>query len=342
MSDKQANSPSYLARDLAWSEISPIAWDQAVESAGGSYFLAYSRLRLWRQVQHARRVRVRILQLLLGDTLAGLCVVRSQAGRHIFHERLLLMPGHTAQWRLAFTAVLNHLGSGWYRYGPSNSIAPGRCAELQQIAGVHAVGPRAYAVQAVNFGAYPRWDDYLRDLKPGTRNECRRAENRHQLTLSVNRGRSIWRGAAHLALEMHRQPHRRGQRLDQFGQTLGLALSTATLGTSAAVFAAKSAGNPIALQYHVDFGGNRYYVAGAGPHMQPSPAWWLTLQVLKDAWETNPNGKVILGSFYPDLYDGTGKGLLDFRRRCRAVSFESEILEFRYQGLGTGPGRTVP
>lgn len=332
------NEPCFQVEEIEWGAVSAAEWDAAIQSARGSYLLAHRRLSIWRRSQQARGARVRVLKLLASDHEAGLCIVRSRNNIHTLRERLLLFPGQEAWWTSALSAVLEHIGTGTYRYGPSNSVSPGRAAELVLIPGVSIIDAKPYAVQAVDFSRYVSWNEYLHDLKPGIRNECRRAENRHALELVATSGRGIWRAIGRFALQLHRQPHRKGRRLAELRQVLSLVLSTATLRTSAMMFTATSGSEALATQYHVDFGSDRYYAAGAAAHMQPSPAWWLTIQAFKDAWERNPNGRVILGSFYPHLHDGkTGQGLLDFRRRCRATSFESEMLEFRFEREGSPP-----
>jgi hypothetical protein len=282
-----------------------------------------------------------MLKLLASGKDAGLCIVQTRNNIHTLRERLLLFPGQEAWWAPALSAVLEHIGSGTYRYGPSSSISPGRASELGLITGVSITDVKPYAVQAVDFSRYCSWTEYLYDLKPSIRNECRRAESRHELRFVAAAGSDIWRAIGRLVWRLHRQSHRKGHRLAELRQVLSLILSTATMRTSAKMFTATSGSKALAMQYHVDFGTDRYYVAGAAAHMQPSPAWWLTILAFKDAWERNPNGKVILGSFYPHLHDrNTGEGLLDFRRRCKSTSFESEIIEFKFERNGILPTQT--
>ncbi|MBF9150229.1 hypothetical protein [Novosphingobium jiangmenense] len=332
MSALPRNAPSFRVEEIDWGAVSATEWDTAIQSARGSYLLAHRRLSIWRRSQRARGAKVRVLKLLASGQEAGLCIVHSRDNIHTLRERLLLFPGQEMWWAPALSAVLEHIGSGTYRYGPSSSVSPSRASELGLVSGVSITDAKPYAVQAVDFSRYGSWNEYLYDLKPGIRNECRRAETRHDLELVATSGRGIWRAIGRFVLQLHRQPHRKGRRLAELRQVLSLILSTATLRTSTVMFTAASGSEALATQYHVDFGSDRYYAAGAATHMQPSPAWWLTIQAFKDAWERNPNGRVILGSFYPHLHDGkTGEGLLDFRRRCRAISFESEILEFRFQ-----------
>ncbi|BEV00852.1 hypothetical protein [Novosphingobium olei] len=327
----RSNAPVFVGEDVRLGAITPEEWDRTIQRAGASFILAHKRLTLWRRAQVLKGSKVRILRLLADGAIAGICIVRSRNGINTVRERLHLFPEYDVHWAQALQAVLRHVGTGFYRYGPADSISPPRSAELLQLAGVQITDVKPYTVHAVDFGRYAGWEDYERGLKPGIRNECRRAESRHGLHLASHSGRAIWPQIGGFARDLHRQPHRKGGRRAELRQVISIALSTATLRGEATMFAAVSDGRALARQYYVDFGKDRYYTAGAAARLQPSPAWWLTIRALREAYKRNPGGRVILGSFYPHLHDGSGDGLLDFRRRCGATSFDSDMFEFRYE-----------
>ena len=323
--------PQIVVVPLAWSAIDPIAWDTTTIAAGASYQVAHAQLAVWRRLQRLTGTRLHFLQLRFGDAVIGQCVVKHRRGVFAIRERLMLLPQHDDLWTDAMASVLEHLGTGRYRYGNSKSISSARDAQFAGMRGVTISRTVPYVVQAVDFSAHDDWESYWAMLKGNVRRNFRRAADEHDLWLATDHGKSILAHVPGFARALARQVHRKGARMQMLIDIRAMVMTMAGLANAAKLLRARSGRRTLAWQFHVAFGRDVYYVAGASERMQPSPAWWLTIKALHEAWTSNPGGKVVLGPFYPEIHDeANGGGILQWRRHCRARDFPGCVVHFDY------------
>lgn len=316
---------------LSWDAIDAADWDDMVRASGGSYQAAYAKLAPWRRFQRMSGARVSLLELRWEGLAIGVCVLSQKGGVARIRERIMLLPEHEDLWPEAMAAILAHVGPGRYSYGRSTSIAPAREAQIARLPGVTIASTSPYLIQAVDFGAFDDWDHYWTGLKGNIRRNLRRASEEYALDLQCQRGNAILGSLPAFALAIARQKHRKGALRATLADARAIAMTATGMGHSARLLRATSGSDNLAWQFHVSFGRDDYYVAGAARRLQPSPAWWLTVKALQDAWQRDPDRRVVLGPFYPHLHDETlGGGLLQWRKWCRAQDFPACVVEFDY------------
>lgn len=318
--------------DTRWHAIDKAAWDHVAQAAGGSYLLAHGRLAVWRVMQRLAGNRVRFLQIMAGNLVAGQCVMVSRGGGHQVHERLMLLPEFAPFWSQAMQAVLGHAGRGIFRYGRSMSVAPSRREELAQISGVTIRQVTPYSLQVIEFADFADWGDYWRRLNSNVKRNVRGAEARHTLGLASDSGKTVLRLLPGFFKTALGKDYNRHRIMELVGDMRGLATIAIGLREAAVMTRAFADSDNVAWQYHVGFGGTDYYVAGTSRRMQPSPAWWLTIKTFEKIWQNPDCQRIVLGNFFPDIYnESEGWGLLQWRKFCQARDFPSEIVEFSYE-----------
>jgi hypothetical protein len=327
---------SITVTEVGHKTIEPRAWDEFAKQCATSFQCTYAYLRAW-AFKNSFRYDLRLFELHVQESGApqkvGQCAIGVGAAGSVFVGELQLLGGHSRSWTGAMTALLNHLGPGRYRYGSTDSLEKRREEDLGQIGAVRIESVRPVVVEAVDFSRWPTWEDYWHAISSNSRRNARRAEALiPDLSIAVCQG---FKAALHLPVllslrtAMYKrkglafQPWRDG--LSDLGMILGCPQYACT-----AVVWARN--RPLAAISAIEFGSHVYYANGGSRPDNGGAAWYLTIALLRRAYERDPKtAKFIMGYVdYATHDEQIGGGLLRFRRSCRVSAYPTSIVCFSY------------
>lgn len=323
--------------------IAPSDWDDFAIRCEGGYRSAYRHNTGW-VLKRGPRARLRRFELVsrgpTGTRKVGQAVVGSTRRGGAFLDRLLLLPECQSLWPLAMEAVLRCLPDGVYAYGWEQNLEPPREQMLAAIPGVSVDRVRALVVECVDFASWPSWDAYYQAVSANVRRNVKKARSSIQdLEVVAERGTGSLRhlpAMVRLRSSMYQRKHLRFRALGAVVSTMANAFVG---GTREFIALAVGDGRPLAAFRGSTFGRNTYYHDGGSVPDNHGAAWFLTVEMLRAAYERDPRGRFVMGYVDPQLHDEQlGGGLLRSRRACRVTDSPTSVVTFSWRGGGADHG----
>ncbi|MBV8593857.1 MAG: hypothetical protein JOZ27_06125, partial [Caulobacteraceae bacterium] len=268
-------------------------------------------------------------------------VVTGKNGVTDFYDGLALEPEHQHRWAEAMEAALADLGPGRYSYGDPWSLEPSRAETIKALGALEVEDCRECVTQAVMFSNWPSWEAYYRSTSENSRANARRAAAKFP-DIKV---RFATRMAAIPAIvtltSLRKDTYER--------KSLGFSRATAAaryaakslISPSQAKVAYVTAGGKVRAAMELEeFGPVTCYRSGGSARDADGAAWFLTFEVLKAAYEADPNGVFVMG--YYRIGDDIAPGLVRSRRSVRVTDRPSSTIVFTWLGDGASSGVRPP
>jgi hypothetical protein len=312
------------------------AWNGFAEACGSSMRSTYGHMLAWTaKALGSRKLRLfEVYAETAGErTKIGQCAIGAARGpRHIFLDRLQLLPEHAHLWQAAMTQVLSRSGPGQYEYGWPLNLEPARENTLAAIPGVTVGEVRPLVVQAVDFQRWASWDDYYRDISENSRRNAKAAEKKFaDLRIETRTGLDSIRTVPALIRLRGALSDRKGLDINAGMAAVGYCATIVSCSRYMSTSVTKAGGRELSCYYGAEFGGNIFYLEGASAPNNGGAAWHLLIAVLRDAYERLPKGKFIMGYIDYALHDeDKSSGLLRSRQACRVTDYDTSIVKFAW------------
>lgn len=325
-----------VARPVRRRSILGGGWDRFAEVCGGSLKSTRAHLVGW-QLKNLPNYRLRLFDLYALDSTPprkiGQCALGfAKTGRHVFIDRLQLLPPEAGLWTRAMDAILSRCGAGAYEYGWEINLEPAREVDLGDVAGVSVEAVRPLVVQAIDFSRWDTWDEYYWGMRKGARQSAQFAERDIiDLEFVTRKGwRSLLAAPALVRLKALMSARKKiPLRIARLVTSCVGSILLAPKQTITRV--AKGGGAVLAAYYGVEFGANVYYLEAASLPNNQGASWALLISMIRRAFEQNPRGKFIMGYVDYAIHDEElGGGLLRSRSACRVTDYPTSIVDFSY------------
>jgi hypothetical protein len=311
------------------------AWDDFAQRAGASYLCSNANLR----GEKLRTRGLRRLAVFMEGRQVAQCAVVTDAvqGRRgmRFVDSVQVLPEHALLWPRIMTALLRYLGAGRYFYGGKWNVEAPRSGILRLIPGVTIVEVAHYTVNAVDFGRWPDWAAYERDISSNAKRSVIKAKKADPgITISIDQGAAAaFRHVVPLTILRWRTNRRKG--LTNVAIPVDASryfLRSTLMGQNSFTARAIMFGRTTAYFSGMRYGANTFYLHGASTLDSQGGSWFLMLEMLHRAWR--PDGKFMLGMYLTGS-DWAGRdNILLSRRHCRATDFPNELVEFEFRENG--------
>jgi hypothetical protein len=318
-------------------EIDPRQWDAFAQASGASYLSAHRQLRAW-AIKHWRDYDLSLFEIYVDEGGAqrkiGQCAVAVSLHKRLFLDRLQLLRDDPILWRQAMSALLQELGPGHYEYGWRWSLEPPREQDFGRIEGVVVERVQPLFVHAVNFGQWPTWESYLKNISPNCRRNARRAEtDLPDLSLDVRQGRRALLQCLVLLRLRSAMCRRKFLPFNGWRSAISYLGMIIRCPESTITAVASAGGRSLAALIEVEFASNTYFLEGASRQDNSGAAWYLQLAMLRRAYERNPaSGKFVMGYIdYATHTEERGGGLLRSRRALRVTEYATSLVSLTYQ-----------
>ena len=283
------------------------------------------------------RYKVRLFEIFegadAGERKIGQCAIAmGRKCKSIFLDRLQLLEPTNEVWMAAMQALLSLAGPGDYEYGWVLNLEPPRELQLAKIEGVSVAGLWPLIVQAVDFSRWLDWESYHRAISENSRRNAKVAlRDMPNLQIDTKTG---WRCLAAIpALIRLRSSTTLRKGLANSIPRSAASYAATILLCSRYMFTSIATNGRLRLSsfYGARFGGNTYYLEGGSASKNGGAAWHLLLSILRDAYELNPRGKIIMGYIDHSTHDDEASGgLLRSRAACRVTDYPTSVIDFRY------------
>jgi hypothetical protein len=332
---EMAGIPEVSVVEVRRKAVDEASWDDWAQRCGGSVRSSLSHARGW-SVRHSLKSRLRLFELYIADGARvrkmGQFILSDSTREKIFLDRIQLLPADSGLWVEAMASILKAVGSGAYRYGWELNLEEPREEYFRKIPGVVVDSVRSITVEAVDFSQWDTWEAYLRGTSNNIRRNAKKALTEFpDLALVSSRGlRSVRQipSLIQLRSSMYRRKGISFRAVQAATSTLGHTLSSPDY-----VFTvlAVGAGKAQAAFNGSAFGSNTYYTDGGSRADNNGAAWYLMIEMLKQAYNRAPDGKFIMGYVDHSTHDESiGGGLLRARRSCRVTDYETSVVWFRW------------
>lgn len=304
-------------------------WDEFAKATGASMEVSRGWLDGWR-LRHLGRVR--LFEVVAGDTKVGQCAVLGNGGNHDLRDGLMLDKQAHSLWPQAMAVLLSRLGPGQYRLGSKWSPASPADAALADVPGVTIASQKGFIVQAVDFSRWPDWESYWQGVSSNVRRNVAKGYRDSEHLVDLSHGRPALRRLP-LVLRGNLAAHRR-KSLGRLGWrvTAHMAGEGLACRDHLVVAALQSGQQPITCRASIAFGRRVHYLGGGGS--SDAGAGWLVMHaLLQQAHAQGPGAMFIMGPFDPERHDeAIGGGLLRSRRACRVSDLPARITRFSFAG----------
>lgn len=325
--------PDLTVTELVGSGIHPAQWDSFARQCKASGRSAYRHTQAW-AVKHRLRSRLRRFELHIeGDGVrrkVGQCAIGQAKHERIFLDRLQLLPDSSAMWKAAMAALLHAAGPGRYVYGWTQNLERSRDDDLRQIPGVTVGAVRPITVEAVDFSRWRSWEDYWHATSNNIRRNVRKAQTEiPDLALESHRGVRSLADVPTITRLRAATLGRKGLTMKPVNfaaSTAGTILSCPEYTFTAVAF---GRGQVLAAFSGLQFGSSTYYVDGGSASGNSGASWYLMMNMLREAYERDPDGKFVMGYVdYAIHQEAVGGGLIRSRRSCRVTDYGTSIVSF--------------
>jgi len=307
-------------------------WNAFAERNRSSVRLTTGHLRGW-AVKHVGRRRLRLFEVHAGGGASGdvvaQCAVGTAGTDHVFLDRLVLAPS-AGPWPPVMAAVLTAVGPGTFSYGWELSMEPPREDDIAAIPGVTVTRVRPMVVEAVDFAAWPTWEEYWRAISTNVRRNVKKAQNEIDgLQLDVRSGLGSLRHVPTIIRLRSTMYRRKGLRFRRTAAAVSAVAGIVSARRYALTAVATSSAGPMAAFHGLEFAGSTYYADGGSQAGNSGAAWYLITRMAQRAYDAHPHGRFVMGYVEPAIHDeAVGGGLLRSRRSMRVTSYPTSTVTF--------------
>jgi CelD/BcsL family acetyltransferase involved in cellulose biosynthesis len=329
----EPKSHDVKARQVSLSGPDAENWDQFARLCGAGFHARRRRLLVLGRLRAlSGRVRLRTFALFKGNIKIGQAAIATTGDRHVFIDRLMILPEFENFWREGLRSVLDLVGSGHYRYGWQWSIEPAREALVAQLPGVKITDVRPIVVQYVDFSQFPDWDAYYSALGGAVkRNGALARKHFSDIRVDMSRGlTAVSKLRRHVELR-GRTLARKSLIMTENFATLRSVAGALALGEEQQVLTASTGGRILASKRLICLEDATYYLDSGRARGDNGLSWLLMTETLRATFRRHPGGKFVMGYVDYALHDESRSGgLIKSRRWCRAIDQDSSIFDFEY------------
>jgi GNAT acetyltransferase-like protein len=308
-------------------------WDSFAHKCGASFQSGYHAIRAcgydafrkWQKNLLPLRLRLFEIYDKESDHKIGQCAIALRGQHGLFIDGLQLLPERHGSWTTAMAALLARLGPGRYRYGSHWNIEPPRERNLETISGLAIEAVEPLTLQAVDFSRWKSWDDYLHGVSKNARRNANRA-CAGSPSLRIRRGLATVIDIPAL-VRLEACTLRRKNLKPASGRNFARLVRAITMPEYLVTAAVSSYGRHVACFYGIEFGHNVYYLEGGSQPDNHGAAWYLMLEMIRQAYDrSRGTGKFLMGT----TQDGRPgwAGLARSREQCRVTDFPTSVVTF--------------